>query len=45
VKARCPSMGTARARKRSGCVGEQGEGGRDRGLSEGKQGTGIAFEM
>ena len=29
----------------SGWVGEQGEGGRDRGFSEGKLGKGIIFEM
>jgi hypothetical protein len=30
---------------RSGEVGEQREGGEDRGISEGKQGKGITFEM
>jgi hypothetical protein len=30
---------------RSGWVGEQGEGGWDRGFSEGKPGKGITFEM
>jgi hypothetical protein len=30
---------------RSGWVGEQEEGGGDRGFSEGKLGKGIAFEM
>ena len=30
---------------RSGCVGEQGEGGGDRGFLEGKPGKGITFEM
>jgi hypothetical protein len=30
---------------RSGWVGEQGEGGEDRGFSEGKLGKGITFEM
>jgi hypothetical protein len=30
---------------RSGRVGEQGEGQWDRGVLEGKQGKGIAFEM
>jgi hypothetical protein len=30
---------------RSGWVGEQGEGGGDRGFSEGKPGKGITFEM
>jgi hypothetical protein len=30
---------------RSGWVGEQGEGGGDRGFSEGKLGKGITFEM
>jgi hypothetical protein len=29
----------------SGLVGEQGEGGEDRGYSEGKLGKGITFEM
>jgi hypothetical protein len=29
----------------SGWVGEQGEGGRDRGFSEGKPGKEITFEM
>jgi hypothetical protein len=31
--------------RRSGWVGEQGEGGGDRGFSEKKLGKGIAFEM
>jgi hypothetical protein len=30
---------------RSGCVGEQGEGGGGRRFSEGKLGKGITFEM
>ena len=30
---------------RSGWVGEQGEGGEDRGFSEGKLGKGMTFEM
>jgi hypothetical protein len=30
---------------RSGWVGEQGEGGRDRGFSEGKPRKGITFEI
>jgi hypothetical protein len=30
---------------KDGWVGEQGEGGRDRGFSEGKLGKGITFEM
>jgi hypothetical protein len=30
---------------RSGSVGKQGEGGRDRGFSEEKPGKGITFEM
>jgi hypothetical protein len=30
---------------RSGWVGEQGDGGGDRGFSEGKPGKGITFEM
>jgi hypothetical protein len=30
---------------RTGWVGEQGEGIRDRGFSEGKSGKGITFEM
>jgi hypothetical protein len=30
---------------RSGWVGEQGEGGGDRGFSEGKPGKGTTFEM
>jgi hypothetical protein len=30
---------------RSGWIGEQGEGGENRGFSEGKPGKGITFEM
>jgi hypothetical protein len=30
---------------KSGWVGKQGEGGMDRGFSEGKPGKGITFEM
>jgi hypothetical protein len=33
------------SRSRSGWVGEQGEGRRDRGLLEGKPGKRITFEM
>jgi hypothetical protein len=37
--------GLLRPESRSGWLGEQGERGRDRGLSEGKPGKGITFEM
>jgi hypothetical protein len=37
---RLPGLG-----HRSGWVGEQGEGGRDKGVLEGKLGKGITFEM
>ena len=37
--------GMAGPGSRSGWVGEQGEGGEDRGLLEGKIGKGITFEM
>ena len=37
--------GLAGPERNSGWVGEQGEGGRDRGLSEGKLGKGITIEM
>jgi hypothetical protein len=37
--------GNARARNGSGWVGEQGEEGVDRGLSEGKLRKGITFEL
>jgi hypothetical protein len=37
--------GLAGPGSRSGWVGEQGEGGRDRGFSEGKVEKEIAFEM
>jgi hypothetical protein len=45
VKVLCPGIGTARARKGSGCVGKQELQGRDRGFSEGKLEKGITFEM
>jgi hypothetical protein len=40
-----PVYGTARTRNGSGWVGEQGNGGGDRGFSEGKLEMGIRFEM
>ena len=45
VKALCPSIGECRTRNRSGWVGEQREGGGNRGFLEGKLGKGITFEM
>jgi hypothetical protein len=37
--------GMPRPRSRSGCVGEEVEGGEDRGFSERKLGKGIVFEI
>jgi hypothetical protein len=47
VKALCPSIVDCQDQEFqcSGWVGEQGEGGKDRGYSEGKLGKGITFEM
>jgi hypothetical protein len=46
VKVLCPSIGECQgARNGSGWVGEHGEGGGNRGFSEGKLGKGITFEM
>jgi hypothetical protein len=39
------SVGIWKITMLSGWVGEQEEGGRDRGISEGKLGRGVAFEM
>jgi hypothetical protein len=46
VKAICPSVwGMSGPGRRSGWVSEQGEGKGDRGISEGKSGKRITFEM
>jgi hypothetical protein len=46
VKVLCPSIGECQGPgSGSGWVGEQGEGERDREVSEGKLGKGITFEM
>ena len=46
LKVLCPSIeGNTRARNGSGWVGEQGEGERDRGFSQGELGKEITFKM
>jgi hypothetical protein len=45
LKVLCSSIGQCQVQEWSGWVGEQGEGGRDRGFSEGKIGKEITFEM
>jgi hypothetical protein len=45
VKVLCPSTWEWQDQERSGWVGQQGEGGEDRGFSEGKLGKEITFEM
>ena len=45
VRFYAPVKGNVRTRKGSRWVGEQGEGGEDRGFSEGELGKGITFVM